>query len=193
MISDDRPEGLPPAVLRTAAALRFWGWVGFWCQVILAVVSGIVLLFAGFRDPVQAGAAAASGSANIPGVTMAWLSLACAGGNIGWHFRYTVLAKQLRSPTRPSKNQTALQLKIGTAVSLVGMILALVGGQAIVGTLTFKALQPPPQGVASTNPAQFVQPIDFFVLQANTNILLSHFVGLLTSLWLLDRLSQPEK
>ncbi|MGQ9867016.1 MAG: DUF3611 family protein [Pseudanabaenaceae cyanobacterium] len=187
---DDRPEGLPPAVLRTIAALRFWGGVGFWCQVVLTVVSIVVLLFASFRDPAQTG----DGSANLPGVTTAWLSLTCAGGNIGWHFRYTLLAKQLRAPDRPSKNQTALQLKIGTVISLVGMILALVGGQAIVGTLTFKALQPPPVPVAAGgNPGQFVQPIDFFVLQANTNILLSHFVGLLTSLWLLDRLSQPEK
>jgi len=186
---DDRPEGLPPAVLRTSAALRFWGWTGFWCQVVLTVVSIVVLVFASFRDPAQVGA----GSATIPGITTAWLSLACAGGNIGWHFRYTLLAKQLRSPDRPSKNRTAFQLKIGTVISLVGMVLALVGGQAIVGTLTFKALQPPPVTVAGANPSQFVQPIDFFVLQANTNILLSHFVGLLTSLWLLDRLSQPEK
>jgi len=60
-----------------------------------------------------------------------------------------------------------------------------------VGSLLAKALSQP-QGAAVFGPpgnvSQYVQPLDIFVIQANTNILLAHFVGLVFTLWIMNSL-----
>jgi membrane protein implicated in regulation of membrane protease activity len=176
-------------VLRVVATLRLWGWVGFWVQVVLSVISGIILLvFVGTRSLSAPSADASANPATLPGLGFAWLGLAFVGVSIFWHWRYTQWAKRLKQEDRPTKQQTLQQIKIGVVISLVGMLITLLGAGAIVGTLTAKSLQQQPNiTTVSTLP---VQPIDFFVIQANTNIILSHFFGLLTSLWLLQRVGE---
>ncbi|CAN0372566.1 unnamed protein product [Ectocarpus sp. 8 AP-2014] len=75
------------------------------------------------------------------------------------------------------------------------MLLALVGAEQIVGTLVAKVLyaqgfQPSVMvgsaGAAEVAQAQF-RALDVFIVQANTNTLLSHFCSLAASLWLLAR------
>jgi hypothetical protein len=72
------------------------------------------------------------------------------------------------------------------------MLLTLLGAEATVGALLAKALSQP-QGAtvfgAPGNVSQFVQPLDIFIIQANTNILLAHFVGLVFTLWVLNSLN----
>ena len=61
---------------------------------------------------------------------------------------------------------------------MVGMLLCLLGAEAIVGTLAAKALTTS-QSAAIGVAASPVQALDMLIVQANTNILFSHFLGLL--------------
>ena len=70
---------------------------------------------------------------------------------------------------------------------MVGMLLTLFGGQALIGSLLGKALMQP-QGNSVFVPGninQYVEAFDIFIVQANTNTLLAHFVSLAATLWLL--------
>ncbi|MEM6590378.1 MAG: DUF3611 family protein [Cyanobacteria bacterium P01_C01_bin.73] len=178
---------LPPAIRRIANAFRRWGWVSFWTQAVLAVVSSLVLLFSVASLNVR------SGGQGNPG-TGAGLVLAVAGLvalYIGtyWAYRYTRLAKQLRTanPDKRPKPKDAMQvLQIGLIISLIGMLLTLLGGEAIIGALLAKSLSQP-QGTPffnAGNVTQFVQPLDIFIVQANINTIAAHFVAIVASLWL---------
>ncbi|MFN9174904.1 MAG: DUF3611 family protein, partial [Synechocystis sp.] len=70
-----------------------------------------------------------------------------------------------------------------------GMGMAIIGAASISGIVLGKSLSIP-QGTLAANPKQFVQSIDLLAIQANTNTIIAHFTGLLSSLWLLDRLNK---
>lgn len=185
---------LPPAIRRIATAFRWCGWVSFWVQVVLGVISSLALLFA-----IGSLGARSSGDSNpgaAPGLFFSGLGLIAVYLGAYWAFRYTRLARRLRGrdASRRPKPKDALQaLRFGLYISLGGMLLSLLGAEAIVGSLLAKALSQP-QGAAlfgaGTNVTQFVQPLDIFVVQANTNIVLAHFGGLVGTLWLYNRVSK---
>jgi hypothetical protein len=184
---------LPPAIRRISAAFRWAGWVSFWIQVVLAVVSSLVLLFA----LVSIGARTAAGGANAGtgvGVLLALAGLVAVYSSIYWAFRYALLGRRLRSrdaSKRPSPKDAIQVLRIGIVISMVGMLLTLFGGQALIGSLLLKALLQPQGGTVFMpgNINQYVETfhprIFIFILQANTNTLLAHFVSLSATLWLL--------
>lgn len=196
---------LPPAVRRVAMAFRFGGWVSFWIQIVLAVVSAVVLLFA-------AGSFGASNSTptQIPGVpgvvtppsggvnpgTGAGLFLAVLGlltlfAGAYWAFRYTRLSRKLRnSQDRPNRGAALQILYIGLGINLVGMLLTILGAQAIVGSLVAKSFA---QGIGifSGNFQRFINPLDIFLVQANTNTIMAHFVGLVATLGILRTVDRP--
>jgi hypothetical protein len=178
-----------PNVLKVILAFRTWGWVGFWSQIVLGVIAAVVLLvFVGTRainSAVNTTAPASVNPGTLPGLGFAWVGLAIVAVSIFWNFRYTQLSKKLRSPDRPNRAQTIRQLKLGIIISLVGMLITLIGAFTIVGWLTAKSQQQQ-QGIGVL---VTVQSIDLLVVQANTNIILAHFAGLVTSLWLLNRVA----
>ena len=186
---------LPPAVRRIAAAFRWFGWISFWVQVVLGIISSLALLFA-----VASLTARSGGSTTNPGsgggLFLSALGLIAVYLSAYWAFRYTRLASRLRSrdtARRPSPKAVLQTLKLGIFVSLGGMLLTLLGAEATVGSLLAKALSQP-QGAAlfgaGSNVTQFVQPLDIFVVQANTNILLAHFAGLAFTLWLFNTVNR---
>ncbi len=100
-------------------------------------------------------------------------------------------------------------MRLSVLISLVGTLVTLVGAEQTVGSLTARALtysspggfpQPtllfltPNSGgsggsvVGSAPPPGAVQALDIFLVQANTNTLLAHFVALVCCLGLLTRL-----
>ncbi|MGD1907984.1 MAG: DUF3611 family protein [Leptolyngbyaceae cyanobacterium] len=178
---------LPPAVRRIATALRWYGWASIWIQGVLGVISSLVLLFAVASLSVRAGG---SNPGTSTGFLFAILGLLAVYVGAFWGFRYTRLAKGLRSSDtgkRPKPKDVLQTLRLGLFISLGGMLISLLGGQAIIGALLAKALSQP-QGAAvfgaGANVTQFVQPLDIFVVQANTNILLAHFGAISCTLWL---------
>jgi hypothetical protein len=187
---------LPPAVRRIAGAFRWGGWISFWFQAVLGIISSLVLLFAVASISIRTG----NGSSNPgtgAGLFLAVIGLLAVYFGAFWAFRYTRLARNLRSrdaAKRPKPKDMMQALKIGLLISLGGMLVSLLGAEAIVGFLLAKALSQP-QGAAvfggATNINQFVQPLDIFVVQASTNILLAHFGGITATLWLLRSMNRP--
>ncbi|NMF58521.1 DUF3611 family protein [Pseudanabaena yagii] len=176
-----------PNVLRVVLAFRRWGWVSFWTQVVLCVVSALVLLqLVLLKAPTtNTPTGADSNPATLPGLSFAWAGIAVLGASIFWNFRYTQMAKKLRSPDRPTKSQTVFQIKIGIIINLLGMLITLIGAASIVGALTLRSQQGVFAGAGNFNLT--IQPLDFQIIQASFNIIFAHFVGLVTSLWLLNR------
>ncbi|MDJ0708053.1 MAG: DUF3611 family protein [Leptolyngbyaceae cyanobacterium MO_188.B28] len=179
---------LPPAVRRIARAFARVGWISFWIQIVLAVVSALLLIFA------VAGLRFNQANESTPG-TDAGLFFATCGllavfFGAYWSFRYTRVAKQLRfgdSTSRPKPKDAIRTIQVGLYASLIGMFLCLMGAGAIAGALTFKSFEQS-QGPTVINPAALrgalITPFDLFILQSNTNTSIAHFVAILSSLWL---------
>lgn len=70
----------------------------------------------------------------------------------------------------------------------VGMILTFFGVEAIIGTLVARSLTQV-EGLAIYNASQLIEPLDMFVVQANINTILAQFVGIISSAWLISRIS----
>lgn len=192
MSNQSEPFSVPPAIQRVAFALRTTGWVCFWVQLVLAVVSALILLFA---IPFALPTAAAGARTNNPGTGGGLLftigGLALLGYSIYRAFRYTRLARQLRSAAavRPKKADTAQDVRFALISNTAGMLLTILGAETISGILLAKSLSQPR---AFYNPTidftQFIQPLDIFIVLANTHMIFAHFIGMAGALWLLDRI-----
>lgn len=183
----------PPSPLgQIAVQFRLTGWISFWIQFVLGVVSTLVLLFASLSRNV--GPANQSSPGTGFGIVLAVAGVVTLGLGIYLAFRYTRIGNRLQSTNannRPRRADTIQILRIGLIVNLVGILLTILGAQAIVGSLLVKAITAP-QGIGAAiyNPNQVIRPVDIFVVQANTNTVAGHFVGILCSLWLLNRVSR---
>lgn len=179
-----------------AQVFRLTGWVSFWIQLVLGVVSGVILLFAVFSQRT-------GNTTNNPGTGFgaffAVTGLIVLAVGIYLAFRYTRLGLRLESSNpnnRPRKVETIQVVRFGIMVHLVGMLLTLLGAQTIVGTLLTKSLTLPQVGgggvYTQVDPSRIIQSLDIFVVQANTNTVTAHFAGLVASIWLLYRISKPQ-
>ena len=182
---------VPPAVRRIASAFRITGVISLWSQLVLAVVSTLVLLFAAVSLNVR-------GEGSNPGTgfgllfAVAGLIMLYAGAY--WAFTYTRLSRKLQASDpklRPKPRDATQSLRVGLIINLIGMLLTLLGGQAIVGALLAKSVAQPQGGaVFAERLTQFVQPLDIFVVQANTNTIFAHFIGIVASLWLIRSMNR---
>jgi hypothetical protein len=187
-MTSDFDYTLPPAVRRISGSFRVVGWLSFWVQIVLAVISSLVLLFAIVNLSARAGAGGSPGTG--VGLLFAALGLVAVYLSAFWAFRYAQLGRRLRSrdsAKRPSPKDAIQALRLGTVISMIGMLITLFGGQALIGSLLSKALAQPQGGSVFVpgNINQYVEAFDIFVVQANTNTLLAHFVSLASTLWLL--------
>ncbi|WP_250121556.1 DUF3611 family protein [Chroococcidiopsis sp. CCMEE 29] len=183
----------PPAALQEIAlAFRRIGWISLWTQVVLGAISAVILLFAGFSRDV---AVETPRTGTGVGIFFALAGVIGLLVSIYWAFRYTRIAKQLQSANpvnRPRKADTVQLLRLGIIVNLIGMLLTIVGAEAIAGTLLAKTLTLPQAtgAVLQIDPSRLIRSLDMLVVQANTNTIAAHFGGLVASLWLLNRVSR---
>ena len=174
-----------------AQTFRLTGWISFWIQLVLGVVSGIiVLLFAIFSQ--RAGSPSNNAGTGF-GVFLAicGLIILVAGAYLG--FRYTRIGKQLESSNasnRPRKSETVQTLRLGLWINLIGIFVTLLGAQAIVGTLVARSISPQAITTQFFDPTRIISGLDMLVVQANTNTVSAHFAGLVASLWLLNRINR---
>ncbi|MCU0570723.1 MAG: DUF3611 family protein [Oculatellaceae cyanobacterium Prado106] len=192
MANKTASNSLPPAVKRVAEAFRLTGWISFWAQLVLAIISAIVILFAGANVGGGAAAGQAGAVAANPGtgggLFFAVLGLIALFAGAYWAFSYTRLARRLKTPdaqVRPKRGDAIKALRIGLLINLSGMLLTILGAQAIVGSLLIKSLAQV-GGIFSGNLSRFVTPLDVFVVQANTNTILAHFIAVIATLWLIQ-------
>ena len=172
------------SVQKIAEQFRLLGWISFWAQIILGVIAGIMALVGTRVEQ--------AGSAGLSGIPFTFGGLVALFVSAYWAFRYTRLSKQLRANdtlARPSRAETIGLLRKGLMTTLVGLILISIGSEAVSGVLFTKSLNSSVGliGLANTDPSRYIQPVDVFVVLANTHIVTAHVLSLALSLWLLNR------
>jgi hypothetical protein len=182
-----------PALRGLGYQFRLIGWLSFWLKLVLAIVSLVIVLFASAtaanRVPVPGQVAAAAASVNI-GIPFLIGGVVCLTISVAWSFSYTRLGRRLVVPTpkmQPSKAETTRMIKLALITDLIGMLLMVVGGESIGGVLFGKALS---QGVGSfinIDPSRFIQPSDLLVILSCIHGISGLFIGLSSSLWLLQQ------
>lgn len=180
---------IPTNLKQISQSLQRIGWAAFWTQLVLGVISSIILLLYAFSSATTRVGEPGQGTGF--GIFFAISGLVTLGMSIFWAFRYTKIARQLKDPIaslRPSKGDTIQAVRIGVIINLSGMLLTLVGAQAIIGSTLARSLSQQPGTFIPGGAVQFIQPLDLFVVQANTNTIFAHFAGVIAALWLLTRL-----
>ncbi|MGD9541112.1 MAG: DUF3611 family protein, partial [Methylocystis sp.] len=74
-------------------------------------------------------------------------------------------------------------LGVGSLVNVLGAIVSFIGVGLSIALLVAKTVSQPP-GIAITDPDKIVRALDIFVLMANFNLLVAHFIGAGASVWL---------
>lgn len=179
---------LPPAVRRIANNFRLVGWVSFWVQIVSGVIA--TLLFVTSLLGLQSVSNRSGGAENAAaggGFLLAALGLAAVYVGAFWAFQYTRFARRLKSSNpdlRPKPKNAAKMITTGLSISVLGMFFGLLGAGGVVGALMLKVISQPQSNIAITNPSLAVEPLDVFLVQATINTLISHFAGVVGSLWL---------
>jgi Protein of unknown function (DUF3611) len=177
-----------PTLHGIANTIRLTGWITLWVQLGLALVSGLALLFA------STGRSFSTQQNPGIGVGIFW----AVGGilallfSVYWDFRYTRIGRRLDNPNpvlHPSKADTTAIIRLGIIVGLVGILLTIFGAGVTVAVLVAKSISQPP-GVTIIDPYRIIRPLDVFVMLANINGIAAHFVGIVASIWLLERVHQ---
>ncbi|KAL8541479.1 hypothetical protein ACS0TY_002666 [Phlomoides rotata] len=174
---------------KTSRSFKRLGSFGFWGQLVSTIVAAVILSFS----------VVITGKITSP--TTFYLT---AGGvaagfvSVFWSFGYIRLSDRLRrtanDPSKaPPRADVVRSLKNGIVVNLLGLGAAILGMQATVGLLVAKALttsaNPYYQGI--TPGSSPVLALDVFLVQASANTILSHFLGLVSSLELLRSVTLP--
>ena len=180
-------------IVETSKTLHRISWLSWWSQVILTVVSSITLIFA--RNVIRAVGSPSSISSSSNKAAMGGEGLLIAGTglvvsflSIIWTWGGARLGKRLlKKNTRriEAAHMVRRAISVGVTLNLVGMALALVGAEQIVGSLAVKVLtqQGGVFGGVDRVAVQTLQPLDILVVQGNTNTLLSHFCSLVSLLY----------
>lgn len=186
MLTRNHHPNIPAALSKITNAFRFYGWVGFWVQLVMAFLSAIALLFALF------GQAFSADTHFGAGVTVFWAmgAIALLVAGILFDLRYIRIAKGLLHEPggllHPRKAGAIRLLRLGALVSFVGIVLALLGAGTGVGVLVAKTVSQPP-GVAILDSNKIVRAMDVFVVLANVTLIAAHLAGTVIAFWLLDR------
>jgi len=178
-----------------SAAMRRMAWIRLWAQVVMAVVVMGVLLFNNIGGRLAANSARALGLG--PGLSLTTLAFFLLLWSI-WQSGLVIrCGRALASPVRPSKGETARLIKRGALADLVGVTLAVVGYQAMAGSLFVQASQQVPgffgaqiqqaPGAAGRVIGLPITSIEMLSVLSNTQVLFAHLIGLWISLWLLQR------
>ena len=190
-----------PLVYRASKNLTASSWVSWWSQVILTVVSAVTFIFA--RNVMEASSMGPMGMTKVaPKFVLPGIGIVLSTMSIIWTWGGRRLAKRFlrRKNTTPVEAANLLRrvIKVGATINLIGLFTSVLGAQFIIGTLVAKSMQNAVGfgvgiggGMVS---AQTLQPLDLLVVQANTNMLTSHFVSLACLLWLtrmVDKLDPP--
>ena len=185
--SVDNAESIARKVSRTAAACKTLGRWGFWGQLILFTVAAVVVvfsfLFKGFTKATDAG------------LYFILFGIMAGFFTTFWSLGLVRLGDRLKASIAdlelvPPRAEVVKALTTGLTVNLVGLGATIVGLQATTGLLFAKTLT-----IAATGPfAQNANPVlalDIFLVQAASNAMLAHWLGMSISLWLLRTVNLP--
>ncbi|KAL6629991.1 hypothetical protein ACP70R_029756 [Stipagrostis hirtigluma subsp. patula] len=173
---------------KTARYFKNLGTLGFWSQLVCTIVSAGILSFS----------TVVTGKVTAPFTFYATAAaIAAAFVSVFWSFGYIRLSERLKRTAKepskaPPRADVVKSLKNGIVVNIIGMGAAVLGMQATVGALVAKALTTSAVPYYQAAPGQSpVLALDVFLVQASANTILSHFLGLASSLELLRSVSLP--
>ena len=183
------------------SSLRRMGWLRFWIQVVLGVVVVGVLTFNNIGGRLAANSQRALGLG--PGISLTTLAFLILLWGI-WHSWLVVrCGRALASPVKPSKGETSKLIKRGLLADLFGLTMAAIGYQSLAGSLFVQASQQVPgffgaqiQGAGGAGSRLVGLPItsiEMFSVLGNTQVLFAHLLGLIITLWLLQRVHRPAR
>ncbi len=171
---------LPPAIRRIATNFRLVGWVGLWSQVVVGVISTL-LFIVNALEPNTSLSNTGADLFHALGILFVFISAF-------WGFRYVRLGRRLRTSNpdlRPKPKDAAQAVRIGILISLVGMLLTIIGAEAMVATLWLRSLrQVATFGGISQDSSAFINAADVAVVFSVINTMFAHLIGLSVSLWL---------
>lgn len=161
--------------------IRLMGWIGFWLDFILAFLTAPLLAF---------GAVGQSISSTV------WVSDPIHWGYFGLGlllaslfldlFSTIASGRLMRDPASmlAADQPAALWfLGAGSIVNVLGSMVSFIGVGLSIALLVAKTVSQPP-GIAITDPDRIVRALDVFILMANFNLLLAHFIGAGAAVWL---------
>ncbi|MBB3660563.1 hypothetical protein FHX15_005834 [Rhizobium sp. BK650] len=174
-----------------AGAFSRTGWIGFWMQIAICLISSAltVYIFVLDRDP---SLATRGGLTLVKYLTVA--SLLVLTFTTIWSYRYTVLAGRISDPgRRPSASSVRRTAGVGVAASMIGVVLSMLIMSFEVIQLFLHFLRAPKAGVpvvqTTGGPATWVSAGDILNLAVIILITFVEIIVLSFSLWLLFRAS----
>lgn len=178
---------------QVSKTFRLVGWVSLWVQAILAVISGVIFAFAGVALSMgrQTAGDSAANPATGGGVVFAVVSLFILFYGIYQSFDYVRMGRRIREENpnlRPKKLDTIKFLWRSLTIRGVGLLMAVVAAEAIAGVLLGKSFMAVGAIFSPGSQLQLIQPLDIFLILANTHLITAHFVGVSSTLWLLKRI-----
>ena len=201
----DRVEYIPAKLSGSVRGLNVLfsrsAWVAWWCQIVLSVIAAVILTFANtVRTQVTT-------NRNFylwaSGFSFSAIGVACSLGGALWTWNVTRLTRRVKRKKVEDKNVIPTlrrYAQIAVGIALVGMFFTVIGAEQIVGTLTSKILSSQgvvpllaSPGMVGSGPGAVFQPVDIFLVQANTNAMLSQFCNLVCYLLLQTQFPKSKK
>lgn len=179
-------KGLEGNMEKEAHSLRRIGWISFWAQLALSIVSATILSFAVSSSMQSPGGINVSVWFTLFGVASSFISTFFA-------FSYVKLARQSFANGDVTRETVQGRLLRNNSLNLWGLGATLLGLQAVIGglvakTLTTSSTNPYAQGGAGARAAPVA--LDVFSVQASANTLLAHFVSIVFTNLLLRTLNK---
>lgn len=153
-------------------------WISWWVQVVLTVIASVFLTFANTVRQVSS----KDGFIWMNGFAFSVLSAIFSGVSVFWTWNTARSCQRLsRVDSRRAASTLRKYCQTAVGLSLVGIFANIIGAEQIAGTLASKVLssQTLRELLATNQLANSFQSLDIFLVQANTNVLVSHFASLL--------------
>lgn len=184
----------PPNLKQVSQTFRMVGWISLWIQLVLAVISGVIFAFAGVALAMgRANAGNETNPATGGGVLFAIVSLLVLLYGLYQSFQCVKIGRRLKETNpnlRPKKSETVSFLWRTLLIRGVGLALAVVAAEAIAGVLLGKSFMAVGAIFSPGAQLQIVQPLDIFLVLANTHLITAHFMGTTATMWLLNRIDR---
>ena len=173
--------------------LKRMGWIRFWIQVVLGVVVVGVLIFNNIGGSLARNAERAVGLG--PGLSLTTLSFLVLLYSLWQGWLIVRIGRAVDSAARPTRGETARLIKRGLLADLVGLTFAAIGYQALAGSLFVQAsMQTPGIAIGGSGSADnlAITSLEMLSVLSNTQVLFGHLIGLILSLWLLQRVYRTQ-
>ena len=173
-----------------ARHMKIFGAIAFWAQLCLGLIAALLLMVTTsssyYEDHLPS---APFGFSWAEGIFWAYLSLGVLALTVIGFYSCILLARSMKRGEMPEGGGAGVK-RLTSAInfgSVLGLTLAILGTAFSIALLISKTVSEPP-GIAITDPQAIVRAVDVFVLLANFDIVVAHFLGIMTCLWILNRL-----